>query len=176
MNISLLERVLHWFVALGILVMLPIGYYFNETNSFSVYKLHEALGIVILLISSLRIYIRIKKGWPQSLPSHRKYEKLASKSVQWILIGSSVVMPLLGIGSTAFSGYGVSVFGIHLIPTNISEVGDVTPVNIDAFEFLSFAHKILAIVLIVAITLHISGALKHHFIDKDITLKRMIKK
>jgi cytochrome b561 len=42
-------------------------------------------------------------------------------------------------------------------------------------DLIGDAHEIMAIILAIFVVLHAFAALKHHFIDKDETLKRMIK-
>ena len=41
-------------------------------------------------------------------------------------------------------------------------------------KFMAESHETIAWILIAFITLHILGALKHHFINKDTILRRML--
>ena len=76
-------------------------------------------------------------------------------------------MPILGYLMTYANGKTVSFFGLFTLPRLISEnqnLGDI---------FFHF-HQTLGYILFALITLHIAAALHHHFILKDIILKRML--
>lgn len=69
-----------------------------------------------------------------------------------------------------FLWFGMNVWGPNL---NLS-TGDMLSRNSDIAGLSKLAHEWGAYIVIVAVVLHVSGALKHHFIDKDKTLKRML--
>ena len=45
--------------------------------------------------------------------------------------------------------------------------------NKDVRELFKEVHEIVVLIFILVISLHVAGALKHKFIDKDDTMKRM---
>ena len=85
-------------------------------------------------------------------------------------------MPLSGFVMSATGGYGVSVFGLELVAFNPSPSNpmEALPIN-ESLAFIGhIMHSFGGQVLILAVLLHIAGALKHHFVDKDGTLQRML--
>jgi cytochrome b561 len=76
------------------------------------------------------------------------------------------------------SGHGLSLFGWVIVPENpdIENPGNVIAYSETMSQFGETAHEILGYALVVAILLHIIGALKHHLLDKDRTLLRMLGK
>jgi cytochrome b561 len=78
-----------------------------------------------------------------------------------------VAMPLSGWFLTSAAGYAPSFFGLFTLPTLIAK-------NNDLLELFESVHEWLAYGLIALIIIHTLAALKHHFIDKDDILKRML--
>jgi cytochrome b561 len=71
-------------------------------------------------------------------------------------------------------GHGISVFGLDLVASNYDKVsGDAVALNENIASLGHTLHDSLTSVLIALIVLHVAGALKHHIIDKDQTIKRM---
>jgi cytochrome b561 len=65
----------------------------------------------------------------------------------------------------AMSGkYGVKWFGLDFIAGSENKA---------LRDFFEGAHEAIGIVILVAIAIHIAGALKHKLIDKDTTMERM---
>ena len=74
-------------------------------------------------------------------------------------------------------GDGVAVFGLELIPSNFDpELRKYIPMNADVSKGAAQVYEILGDVFIAVIGLHVVGALKHHFVDRDGTRKRMLGK
>jgi len=76
-----------------------------------------------------------------------------------------VAVPLTGLIMAMYSKYGLKWFGIDFIAGL-----DNKPIR----ELFKEAHEIIGILLLVVVGIHILGALKHKFIDKDETLSRMM--
>lgn len=75
-----------------------------------------------------------------------------------------VAVPVAGFLTSLYGKYGVLWFGIPLVAGLENEA---------LHKLLEEVHEITGIVLLVVVLLHVAGALKHKFIDKDETLKRM---
>jgi cytochrome b561 len=76
-----------------------------------------------------------------------------------------VALPLSGIIMATYSKYGIKWFGAEFIKGL-----DNTPMR----ELFKEVHEIIGVIILLVLILHIVGALKHKFIDKDDTLKRML--
>jgi cytochrome b561 len=86
-------------------------------------------------------------------------------------------MPISGFIMSGAGGYGVSVFGLEIIAAQFDLITkEAIPHNAQLAGFMHETHEIAGWTIIVAISLHIAGAIKHHFIDKDNTLRRMLGK
>lgn len=169
----------HWLIAVAIIGMLAFGIYIEDfipgrladgsrnplRGDLMFY--HKSLGALILVIAFFRVIWRIREGWPTPAGLYKRFEHIAAKITHWILAIGTILMPLSGIVMTQAAGRPVPVFGLFTFPTIVWEsktIGDIAHVM----------HGFGAYLLIAAICLHFIGALKHHFIDRDVTLRRML--
>ncbi|KMK67016.1 cytochrome b/b6 domain-containing protein [Puniceibacterium sp. IMCC21224] len=169
-------KTLHWLTALGILLAIPLGLFANDapfSNSEELatkallFSLHKTLGVTIFLIAVLRILWALIQPKPAPLHPERRLESFLGETVHWLLYGSLILVPLTGwIHHAATTGFAPiwMPFGQSLpfVPKS-QGVADAT----------AALHIIFERVLLIALGLHIAGALKHHFIDRDATLRRM---
>jgi cytochrome b561 len=174
---------LHWTVAATIFGLWPLGYYMATTRKYSLWPLHQSTGDVLLVVILIRLAWRFKNGWPQPVSVYSLVERSLARIVHWTLVVALVVMPLSGLVSTYAGGYDVTVFGWQILPDNPNHAivaADaihklkVTPRNGTLHDDLQVVHRVVAWILATAVLLHIAGALKHHLVDKDGTLRRML--
>lgn len=161
----------HWLMAALIVGLLCLGLYMEDLGR-SPLKLqlvfwHKSLGIAVLALVVLRILWRFLNVPPSSLPNHKPWEKILARIAHAALYAGMIGMPLSGWAMSSAKGYPVSVFGWFTLP-------GITPKNHDLGEFMGEVHEVTAWILIGAIALHAAGAIKHHVIDKDSTLRRML--
>lgn len=168
--------VFHWAVALGFIGVTAIGVYMADGNDYSLYDTHKSLGILLFAVILARVAWRLKKGWPKPVRQYERIEQSLSKAVHWVLILGTVIMPISGMTYSTMSGHGIGIFAWRFVPDNVdlnAEHGvEVRNAFLDTFAHTT--HEIVGYVLIAAIVLHVAGALKHHMIDKDGTLRRML--
>jgi cytochrome b561 len=174
---------LHWVIALTIFAQWPLGLYMATTRKYSLWPVHQSIGYVLFLVILLRVLWRLKNGWPQPVSVYSRAEQILARTVHWTLVVSLIVMPLSGIVSTYAGGYDITVFGWQIIPDvpNHAVVPPgaihklkVIPRNEPLHDFLQRVHIIFAWILAGAFALHVAGALKHHLVDRDGTLRRML--
>lgn len=177
-KLSHLTIALHWIVGITIIGMLGLGLYMDLTQTYSLYSIHKSVGVCIFLIIILRVIWRIYNGWPAPASQYKKWEQRLSKIVHYTLLIGTVLIPFSGMTMSAMGGHGIMVFGFELFPrhNDMLNPGEVIPINAGLAKAGSFLHEWVSYVIIVALALHISGALKHHIIDGDGTLKRMLGK
>ncbi len=161
----------HWVIAALIIGLIIAGLYMTDMeasdNKWELYNLHKLFGVIVLGLIIFRIIWKIlNKGKPAMLDTYSKAERIVAATVHGMLYIMMLVMPLSGWLMSSFGGYSVMFFGIDIM----------LPVEKDKDIGTIFheIHNIGGSVFIILLTLHIAGALKHHFIDKDITLKRML--
>lgn len=177
-QLSRMTIVLHWLVGISIILLLAVGTFMANTETWSLYPWHKSIGILVAVVALIRVLWRMKNGWLTPVAQYTNIEINLAKLIHWVLIIGTVLMPLSGFLMSALGGNGVAFFGIELVARN-PDVMDPTKVvahNASLAGAFHFLHHWVGYILIGAIALHIAGALKHHIIDKDSTLKRMLGK
>lgn len=177
-KLSCVTVALHWVVGVTMIIMLSVGVYMTNFEEHSLYPLHKSVGMFIFVVILMRVIWRVKQGWPEAASTYKSWEHTLSKIMHWVLIIATVVMPISGMLMSALGGYGLAVFGLEFLAAtpNPDEAGKMIPINGSAAGIAHETHEIASTLLIAVVLLHVSGALKHHLIDKDGTLKRMLGK
>jgi cytochrome b561 len=171
-KLSYVTLVLHWLIASIIFLLLVVEMDYPI--------LHKSLGLLIILPVIVRIYWRSKNGYlPKAnalnkKDSHKviKFERWLAKVSHWLLIIGSLLLPLSGVLISICGGYGLSLFGLELLAPNqdVTTESLIIPLNQDISILAQDIHSIVSNIMMMILVLHIAGALKHHFIDKDKTL------
>lgn len=172
-----LTKILHWLTALLILTLLPLGLIANAlphdtsaelTTKATAFSLHKTLGVTLFFVALARILWAISQPRPGLLHPDRHWESFAAHLVHWLLYGALVLVPLSGwIHHAATAGF-APIWGPfwQKLP--------FVPLSEPVAEAAATAHRLFTKVLMAALALHILGALKHHLIDRDDTLRRML--
>ena len=177
MTLTKTTKIMHGIVALGMISLIAVGLYMSKTETFSLYSIHKSFGMIVLIFALYRIINRIREGWPTPVGTASAIQLLAAKLVHWGLIISTVLYPISGMMMSGAGGRGLYVFGIELLAMNKDAVtGKVVPLNGDIASLGHTLHEGLVWIVIGLIIAHVVGALKHHFVDKDETVKRMFSK
>lgn len=166
----------HWLTALLILTLFPLGliaenlpYDTGEqlARKAWLFSLHKTLGVTLFFVALVRILWTLTQKKPALLNPDHKAESFAAETVHWLLYISLVLVPLSGwLHHAATEGFAPIwwPFGQSL---------PLVPKSDSVAHFFGAWHFVLTKVLAVTLLLHIAGALKHAFIDKDNTLRRM---
>ncbi len=160
---------LHWLVAILLIGLLILGLYMVAVpislEKLKLYGWHKEYGMLALMLALIRIVWRVANIIPSlSLPL---WEIIAARTVHWAFYGFMFAMPVTGWIITSAAGLPVSFFGLFVLPNLVSP-------NPDLMQLFQEIHEWLGYGLIATIVLHTSAALKHHFINKDDILKRML--
>jgi cytochrome b561 len=173
MPYSVFFRFIHLFCVIIVFALIPLGFYMkgvgDEQVLITLYDLHKSLGVLILVMVVFRIYLRVKTVRPISPLNHSRLERGLSIITHKSLYALLLVMPVSGWLMSNAAGFPLSFFGLFALP-------DLVTKNDETMTIYQSIHSIAGFVLITLIMLHAAGALKHHFIDKDTTLKRMSSK
>lgn len=161
----------HWTVAILVLSLLVIGVLMTDMkpgpDMFKVYALHKSVGITVLTLAVLRLIWKLSNPHPHSLPTHQRWEQILARMVHVFLYFAIIGMPLSGWIMSSAKGFPVSFFGWATLP-------DLVSPNEELSKIANRFHELTAYSLMAAIGLHFAGAMKHHVIDKDATLRRMV--
>tara|TARA_B100000508_G_scaffold140803_1_gene143533 strand:- start:2249 stop:2812 length:564 start_codon:yes stop_codon:yes gene_type:complete len=177
-KLSHITIALHWVVGLTIITLLAVGIYMANTSTYSLYPIHKSVGVSIFVVIILRVIWRIYNGWPEPTSNYKKWEQSLSKFIHYTLLIGTILIPLSGMIMSGMGGHGIAVFGFELFHHNPDPLNPnkVIPFNADMAQLGSLLHEWVSYIVIAALALHIAGALKHHIIDGDGTLKRMLGK
>ncbi len=174
-KLTTLTIALHWTVGFTVIALAIVGVYMTENKAFELYPIHKSIGVMLFVFIIARVYWRFTNGWLQPVSEYKAIEHSLARIIHWVLIIAIIVMPISGFIMSAAGGSGVSVFGLEMIAAQFDPIAkEFIPHNASLAGFMHEVHGISGWTMIVAIVLHLIGALKHHFIDKDNTLKRML--
>jgi cytochrome b561 len=142
------------------MVELPIS-----LEKLKLYGWHKEYGLLALMLVIVRFSWRIMNKVPSlNIPL---FEIIAARTVHWLFYVFMFALPITGWLITSAAGLPVSFFGLFVLPNLVS----ADPQSLTLYEEI---HKWLGYALIATFFLHTAAALKHHFINKDDILKRML--
>jgi cytochrome b561 len=164
-------KALHWLIALLIFAVFPLGLYMHDLKlspaKLQLYSYHKWVGMTILLLAIVRLLWRITHRPPAlSLP---RLQQIASVAVHHTLYVLMFAIPLTGWLMSSAKGYQTVLFGILPLP-------DLLAKDKQLGHTLENIHASLNYILLLLVAVHIAAALKHHFIDRDDVLARMLPK
>lgn len=161
----------HWVIVLFIVtqfalalvaVNLPIG-----MEKLAVLARHKSVGITILVLATLRLLWRAANGRPVMPATMAGWEQVAARGAHALLYTLLLVVPLAGWIMSSARNFPVSWFGFFQLP-------DLVAPSESTFASAHQVHVVLAFTLGSVATVHLLAALKHHFIDGDDVLRRML--
>jgi len=158
---------LHWLIGLTIIGLLGVGIYMERTEAFALYPIHKSVGVIIFVFILMRAVWRLVNGWPVPTGNHQAWEITLAKASHWVLLIGSILMPITGMTMSGVGGHGIAVFGLTLLAKSEDK-------NEMLAGLAHQAHWIIGYILVATVLLHIAGALKHHVLDGDGTLRRML--
>lgn len=178
---GLVHQLLHWTTAGLILFLIPLGVYMHELPATTaaevadkvwLYSLHKTVGIAAFAVAVTRVAWAAVQPHPNAI--HGGWQAFAAKTVHWLLYAAIIAMPVFGwLHHAALDGYAPIWWPDLPIVGDWSSLPYV-PKSEAVATFFGIAHKVTGIALIGALVLHIGGALKHAFVDRDRTLARMV--
>lgn len=169
---GLVHILLHWLMALAIagmfgfgLWMVGLDYYDNWYHKGPF--IHKSIGILVAVALIFRVVWRFTNSRPEAIESHSILVQRLSKSAHLILYVILFGVVLSGYFISTALGKGVSVFDWFEVPATLSGIEGQADTAAQLHEWFAWG-------LVVIAALHALAALKHHFIDKDRTLKHIV--
>ncbi|MFN3376910.1 MAG: cytochrome b [Burkholderiaceae bacterium] len=166
---------LHWVLGLALIGLIGMGLYMTglpfSPQRLKLYNWHKWAGMTVLALSALRLLWRLTHR-PPALPSAiaqamPRWQSVAHHATHVGLYLLFFTVPLLGWAYSSAAGFPVVLFGALPLP-------DLVAANPDLAETLKPLHKFSAYAMAALILLHVAGALKHQWIDRDGLLQRML--
>lgn len=165
------SKLLHWtivglvigqFVLANLAEGLPLG-----MAKLGMLARHKSVGITILALALLRLLWRTSQPappLPARMPRGQRWLAQVTHALLYMLL---LAMPLSGWLMSSAKNYTVSWFGLLQLP-------DLVAPGEALYAAMHAAHELMAVALAVTALLHLLGALKHHFVDRDDVLRRML--
>jgi cytochrome b561 len=164
---------LHWLIALLMIGNLLGGLFheaFGEANVGLIMGLHKSTGILILVLSVIRLAWRLGHRPPPLAPTLKKWEVGLAHATHWTFYFLMLALPMTGwlLSSASVKRWPLDFYGLFPVPfLPVEQSKAFAGVMHERHEFLGF----LCIALIV---LHIVAAIKHQVMDGDNTVERML--
>jgi cytochrome b561 len=161
---------LHWITAILILANLTLGLSMVplpiSPRKLQWYLWHKSIGITIFLLTSVRIAWRTAHPHPAPvpMPAWQRRAAAASHALLYVLL---LAIPLSGWLFSSATGVQVVYLGIFALP-------DLVPKDKALGDALRLVHVTLNSLLVAVVCIHVAAALKHHFVDRDNSLVRIL--
>lgn len=163
---------LHWSMALVIYAMFALGLWmvglsYYDTWYHNAPEIHKSIGVILMLALIIRLIWRVISPPPKPLSIYSPLVRITAVVAHGLLYGLLIAILFSGYLISTADGKPVSVFGWFSLPAVLTGAGEQADLAGDIHLWLAWSIVILSV-------LHGLAALKHHFIDRDITLKRML--
>lgn len=127
---------------------------------------HRSIGLVLFALVLARLAWRLSHPLPPMPDPVPAWDRRLAAVVQGALYASLMAMPPLGWLASAMAGDTVRLFGLAL--------PDMVAMNETGSDRLFAVHGWVATALLALAGLHVAGAMRHHLIERDRVLERML--
>jgi len=164
----------HWAIAIGILGNIALGLYADglpaSAERAEAFYWHKTTGLTILWLVALRLLWRLTNPTPRLPPTTPGWQRLVARTSHFLLYIAMIAMPLSGWAIHSASDASLILYGLFEVP-------GILPADVDesaAGDLAAVVHYWLFITICVLLSVHVLAALKHHFINGDKVLGRML--
>ena len=165
---TVFSKLLHWSMAAMVIAQLLLGV--TMVASLSYYPLllaiHRPLGIAILVLAVVRLVNRLTHRPPPFLATMSRLERKIATWSEYLLYALLLLQPLVGWAMLSAARYPIILYG----PLHLPGIG---PHNITLYAVLRISHSILAFLLFLTFTAHMSAVLFHTLVLRDRLIDRM---
>lgn len=162
---------LHWLMALLVFVTFPVGVVMHEMalspDKLRLLSYHKWLGATVFILLVVRLVWRANHKPAPLIAGMPQWQRMAAKGVHVLLYVLLFAIPLSGWLMSSAKGFQTVYLGVLPLPDLLARdkvLGDA----------LGALHQVLNITLLALVAAHVAAALKHHFVDRDGTLARML--
>ncbi len=166
------SKLFHWSVAALILGLIWLGWYMVDLTYYDKWyndslHYHKSLGILALALALVKLGWQFYTPAPDTLPGLKTWETVGAKFMHYVLWGMMLLIPVTGYLISTSAGKPIQLF-------NWFEIPPIVNVDEGLRELAITVHYYLAYATLFLVAGHAGAALKHHLINKDSTLKRML--
>ncbi len=162
---------LHWLVALGVIGLAAVGLLMQELpispTKIKVYALHKSVGLTVLALVLLRLVWRLldrRPPYPAHMPGWQRGLASLTHGLLYLLL---LAMPISGWLYNSASNFALRWFGLFSVPPLSGPDPELKAL---AQDLHGWGFYLLAALF----AIHVAAALKHHLVDRDNTLIRML--
>ena len=169
---GLASKALHWLLAAGILGLTGLGAWMVTLGYFDSWynralALHRSGGMIVLGLALLFAAWKVVSPSPPLQAGLRGWERAGAATVHALLLGAMVVVPASGYVISTSAGSGFPFLGRWEVPALLPRSDTVRDLAI-------VIHAAAAYAVLPLVAVHAGAALKHQFIDRHGTLRRML--
>lgn len=162
---------LHWLIAIAIVASFAVGLYMHDLplspQKLKIYSWHKWAGVTIFLCVVLRLVWRLSHRPPELPAAMPTWQRKAAEATHVLLYLLMFAVPLSGWLMSSAKGFQTVWFGVLPLP-------DLLDKNKELGDLLQEVHELLNFTMAGLVLAHLGAALKHHFIDRDDVLTRML--
>ena len=161
---------LHWLIAATAIGLFALGVWMVELGYYDRWyqrapQFHKSAGVLLFGVMLARLAWR--RADPRPRPIGSTLQSRIAASVHSLLYGLLFALALSGYLISTADGRAIEVFALFSVPATLSGLENQA-------DIAGRIHKLLGLALMGMTALHAGAALKHHFVDRDRTLKRML--
>ena len=162
----------HWAIALSVVGLVGLGAWmvgltYYDPWYYDSLALHKAMGIVVLALALAKFGWKLVDRNPGFGPEVKPHERAGATAMHWLLNALMVLLPVTGYLISTSEGAGIDMFGLFDVPALVDVTAETRDLAIDIHFYVAYGG-------IALVGMHIIAALKHHFVDRGSTLRRML--
>ena len=162
----------HWAIALAVVGLVGLGAWmvgltYYDPWYYDSLALHKAIGIVVLALALAKFGWKLVDRNPGFGPEVKPHERAGATAMHWLLNALMVLLPVTGYLISTSEGAGIDMFGLFDVPALVDVTAETRDLAIDIHFYVAYGG-------IALVGMHIIAALKHHFVDRGSTLRRML--
>lgn len=164
-------RLIHWLSAALIFILLPLGWWMVDLGYYdewyhSAPLWHRSLGVYLIALTLIRLILRLIQQRPELKgQGWQQWAARAAHAGLYFLIGFLLISGVLMAGAD----------GNHIMIAGDIAIPSIAELSASWTDRLGLWHHQASMMLLALIVLHTAAALKHHIVDRDDSLRRMIK-
>ncbi len=167
---NLVSRLTHWISAIVVIGMFGVGIWMVDLSYYSTWyqtapHWHKSIGLLLAALTIFRVIWKMVTVSP--IVEGSSLERLMAKVAHLFIYVDMFVLFISGYLISTEDGRGIDVFNWFTVPG----AGALFEGQSDLAGLI---HLYAAWALIITAAIHALAAFKHHFVNKDNTLRKMI--
>lgn len=169
---ALPARLLHWLVAIGVMVQIGLGWASEWTEdrhaSFQLIRNHYQLGVILAGLMAMRLLWRVAKGAPPPEEGEPRWRRTSATAVHWALYALLLTMPVSGYVIWIWMDAPRDVLGLFELPALFTPPTEDETWRANAW----YIHVYSSWAVIALVLLHVAAALWHELVLRDRLIRR----